>query len=234
LVYDTGAQFSERFNIGDAVLKPYLRHKGIKQISILLISHGDNDHIGGATAIIENFKIDEILSSVPEKIARQFPEQKSESCYAGQKWNWDGVDFEILHPQMGSLLTGNNASCVLKVSSKLGSVLLTGDIEKKAEKRLIERYSNRLDADILLVPHHGSRTSSTKEFISAVSPEYAFIPVGYRNRFGFPKQDIMTRYEVLGVKTFVSYKTGELSARFRDNGLQINEFRTKNRRFWHY
>jgi competence protein ComEC len=230
LIYDTGARFSERFNIGDAVLKPYLRYRGNKQISILLISHGDNDHTGGAATIIENFKTSKILSSVPEK----FIGQKTESCHMSLKWNWDGVDFEILHPQKETLFTGNNASCVLKVSSKLGSVLLTGDIEKKAEKSLIERYSNKLDVDILLVPHHGSRTSSTKEFISAVSPEYAFISAGYRNRFGLPKQDIITRYEVLGVKTFVSYKTGALSAKFRDNGLQIDEFRTKNRRFWHH
>ncbi len=234
LIYDTGARFSERFNIGDAVLKPYLRHKGIKQISLLLISHGDNDHIGGATAIIENFKINKILSSVAERFTGHFPEHKSESCYVGQKWRWDDVDFEILHPKVESSLLGNNASCVLKVSSRLGSVLLAGDIEKKAEKSMIERYGNNLHADILLVPHHGSRTSSTKDFISAVSPKYAFIPAGYRNRFGFPKQDIMDRYELHGVKTLVSYETGELSAKFRDEGLQIDEFRTKNRRFWHH
>jgi competence protein ComEC len=234
LIYDTGARFSERFNIGDAALKPYLRQKGIGQISTLLISHGDNDHIGGASAIIENFKINKILSSVPERIAEYFPGQKSESCRAGQKWSWDGVHFEILHPHIKNLFKGNNRSCVLKVTSRLGSVLLVGDIEKQAEKSLIKHYSNKLDADILLVPHHGSRTSSIKEFISAVSPEYAFISAGYRNRFGFPKRDIMARYEIHGVKTFVSYKTGELSAKFRNEGLQIDEFRTKNRRFWHH
>ena len=234
LVYDTGAQFSERFNIGDAVIKPYLRHKGINQISMLLISHGDNDHIGGTGALIEHFEINEILSSVPAQFVEYFPGKKAKACYAGQKWHWDGVNFEILHPQKENLFKGNNASCVLKVSSKSGSVLLTGDIEKQAEKSLIEHYSNKLHADILVVPHHGSKTSSIMTFISAVSPEYAFIPAGYRNRFGFPKQDIMQRYDTHGVKTFVSYETGELSAKFRDDGLKIDEFRTKNRRFWHH
>jgi competence protein ComEC len=230
LVYDTGAQFSDRFNIGDAVVKPYLRAKGINQLSMLLISHGDNDHIGGAKAIIEDFKIGQIFSSESTSIAGK----KVEHCYAGQKWTWDNVDFEILHPKKKSIYNGNNASCVLKVSSKWGSVLLTGDIEREAEESLIKSNSNKLHADILLVPHHGSRSSSTKEFITAVSPLYAIVSAGYRNRFGLPKQDIMAQYEAQDIKTFVSYKTGELSVKFRDTGLQIDEFRTKNRRFWHY
>jgi competence protein ComEC len=230
LVYDTGAKFSERFNIGDAVIKPYLRSKGINQLSMLLISHGDNDHIGGAESIIDNFEINQTLSSEPTHIAGK----KVENCYAGQKWTWDSVDFEILHPKTKSIYTGNNASCVLKISSKWGSVLLTGDIEKEAEESLLISESEKLQADVLLVPHHGSRTSSTKEFITAVSPQYAIVSAGYRNRFGLPKQDIMAQYEAQDVKTFVSYKTGELSVKFRDTGLQIDEFRTKNRRFWHY
>jgi competence protein ComEC len=230
LVYDTGAQFSERFNIGDAVLKPYLRDKGVNQISMLLISHGDNDHIGGMDAVLENFTIDRILSSVPAQMSME----KSEKCHSGQKWTWDGVDFEIIHPQRESKFTGNNASCVVKISSEYGSVLLTGDIERQAENSLLDTYRARLAADILLVPHHGSRTSSTDEFITAVSPEFAFIPTGFRNRFGFPKQDIMSRYENHGVETLVSYKTGEISAKLREGGLQIDEYRTNSRRFWHH
>jgi len=230
LVYDTGALFSERFNIGDAVLKPYLRYKGINQISMLLISHGDNDHIGGANALIENFKIDRILTSVPT----QLPLEKSELCHAGQNWTWDGVDFEILHPQVEDLFTGNNGSCVLKVSSQHGSVLLTGDIERRAEESLLKNARDLIKTDILLVPHHGSKTSSSKQFISASAAKYAFIAAGYRNRFGFPKQDIISRYEIHGVETLVSNVTGEISAKFREGGLQIDEFRTSNRRFWHY
>jgi competence protein ComEC len=234
LVYDTGAKFSERFNIGDAVVKPYLREKGVKQISVLLISHGDNDHIGGADAVVENFRVNKIISSVPEAVDKQFPDIESESCLLGQKWHWDGVDFEILQPKTGEIFNGNNASCVLKVSSMQGSVLLTGDIEKEAEASLIKQYQDNIRTDILLVPHHGSKTSSTEEFIAAVSPKYAFIPAGYRNRFGFPKKDIIKRYDAHDVKTYVSYETGEISAKFRDEGLQIDEFRTNNRRFWHH
>ncbi len=234
LIFDSGAKFSERFNIGDAVIKPYLRQKGIERVSMLIISHADNDHIGGADAIINNFEIEQILTSVPAEFYQQSISGRVEACYSGQKWNWDGVSFEILHPAKASLFTGNNASCVLKVSSGTGAVLLTGDIEQEAEQSLINNYEKHLDADILLVPHHGSKTSSTKHFISAVSPKYAFISAGYRNRFGFPKKDIINRYDAHGVKTFVSNETGELTAKFRDEGLQIDEFRTKNRRFWHH
>ena len=230
LLYDTGARFSDRFNIGDAVVKPYLRQKGINELSILIISHGDNDHIGGAKSVINNFRVDKIISSVPRKLEAH----NVVRCLAGQSWQWDGVLFEIISPELGSVLEGNNASCVLKISSPQGSVLLTGDIEKQAEFNLLNRRKSKLASDILLVPHHGSRTSSMPAFISAVSAEHAFLAVGYKNRFGFPKQDIMARYDAQKVKTYVSYETGELSAKFRQTGLQIDEFRTKNRRFWHY
>lgn len=230
LLYDAGARFSERFNTGDAVVKPYLRQKGVRDLSMFIVSHGDNDHIGGANAVINNFRINQIISSVPEKLAGE----KAEHCGEGQLWQWDDVDFEMLSLASATGLSGNNASCVLKVSSKYGSVLLTGDIEKEAEAVLVNKYRKKLISDILLVPHHGSKTSSTKAFISAVSPEYAFIPAGYKNRFGFPKQDIMARYDTFSVKTYISHETGELSAKFFKTGLQINEFRTKNRRFWHH
>jgi competence protein ComEC len=230
VVYDTGAKFSERFNISDAVIKPYLRYKGINSISLLIVSHGDNDHIGGAKALIETNTPNKILSSVPSQLSGF----NAEMCQAGQNWIWDGVTFEILHPLPEGSFTGNNASCVLKVSSNLGSVLLTGDIEKQSERSLINNYPDILHSDILLVPHHGSRTSSTTKFIEAVSPDYAVISAGYRNRFGLPKQDIISKYEAYGVNTYVSYKTGELSAKFRGDGLKIDEFRTKNRHFWHH
>ncbi len=230
LVYDTGARFSERFNIGDAVIKPYLREKGITRLSMLIVSHGDNDHIGGAYTIIEQFKIDKILSSVPEKL----PASYAERCHAGQKWLWDGVEFEVLHPSIESDFTGNNASCVLKISSQQGSVLLTGDIEQAAEESLINNMPEQIKADILLAPHHGSKTSSSNGFITTIAPKYAVISAGYRNRFGFPKQDIMSRYEAHGVETLVTYMAGEISMKFSTVGLKIEQFRSKNRRFWHH
>lgn len=229
LVYDTGARFSERFNIGDAVLIPYLRAKGFNELSMLMISHGDNDHIGGANALIKRIKINRILTSTPEKFSVD-----TEICTKGNKWIWDEVVFEILHPALESNFIGNNASCVLKVSSRYGTVMLTGDIEKQAEKSLLADLAQQLKADILLVPHHGSKTSSTSEFINAVNPDYAFFSAGYNNRFGFPKQDIIERYKIFGVETLISFETGELSANFDKSGLIVEQFRQKRRRFWHH
>ena len=229
LVYDTGAKFSDRFNAGANIIIPYLKSEGINEISTLIVSHGDNDHIGGADALLIDYEIKNIFSSVPEKINNPV----TEHCYAGQKWNWDGVNFEILHP--GKLkLKGNNASCVLKVSTQNVSILLTGDIEKQAEFTLTNNNPSRLKADILIVPHHGSKTSSTLEFIKKVNPKYAFFPVGYRNRFGFPKQDIIQRYEDLGVDTRFSYQSGALLVKVRKDGLEIAEYRKQNQKIWHF
>ncbi len=229
LVYDTGARFSERFNIGDAVIAPYLKYKGVGAISTLVVSHGDNDHIGGARPLLEAFNVKRIISSVPEKFTRHAVEK----CYTGQQWEWDGVVFTILHPDPDEIGSGNNLSCVLKVSGRFGSVLLTGDIEKQVEKKLLQKSPERLKSTVLIVPHHGSRTSSTREFIQQVNPDYAFFSAGYGNRFGFPKQSVISRYNDADANVRISYKTGALTARFSREGLNIHEFRTQNQRIWH-
>lgn len=231
LIYDTGARFSDRFDIGRAVITPFLKHKGINTISTLVVSHGDNDHIGGSESLLDEFKIDKVLTGVPDK----FNNRRVERCRHGQQWNWDGVRFEILHPMTdNSAHRGNNGSCVLRISGQYGAVLLTGDIEQQAEWSLLRTSPDKLAATVLVVPHHGSRTSSTREFIGKVNPEYAFFPVGYRNRFGFPKQDIIDRYRDLGIKTRLTWLAGAISVKFGPNGVDIDEFRTRNRRLWHF
>lgn len=229
LLYDTGARFSERFNVGEAVIVPYLVNQGVNQLDMLVISHGDNDHIGGASAVIEAAQPGVVLSSVPVETGYQH----AFNCHAGQGWDWDGVRFEMLHPASDSTLEGNNASCVLKVSGAYGSVLLTGDIEKRAEADLVQHHYGKLDSRVLVVPHHGSRTSSSQAFINAVGPDYAFITAGYRNRFGLPKQDIIMRYTQRGVDTRVSYQSGALLVNFASSGLTVDEYRHDYRRFWH-
>ena len=228
LVFDAGAEFSPRFNIGDAVVLPYLKQQGIKRLDTLLISHGDNDHIGGAAAILKKIETAKILSSVPES----FPMYHAEPCLRGQHWNWDGVDFTILHPG-DEAMNDNNRSCVLKIESVNGSLLLTGDIERQAENLLLKTDLSLLRADVLVVPHHGSRTSSSAEFIEAVSPSIALFAAGYRNRFGFPKQDIIARYESRGIETRTSYVSGGITLFFHESGLRLNESRNEQSHFWH-
>lgn len=226
LVYDTGPRFSARFDTGRAVVIPYLRHQGIRRVDTLVISHGDNDHIGGAHSLLTAFAVGRILSSVPARLPG------AHSCSAGQHWQWDGVDFKMLHPPENHRLTGNNASCVLKVSSRYGSVLLPGDIEARAERELLEREGEALAAQILVVPHQGSKTSSTSAFIDAVHPQIALFASGYRNRFGHPNSDVKTRYQQRQVTLFESSAHGAVEIHLSVHGSETRSYRQHNKRYW--
>jgi len=232
LVYDTGPKSRSGFDTGSAVVIPFLRAKGIQQIDRLLISHGDNDHSGGARSILETLTVSEVLTSATEK----FKGDNVLSCQAGQHWHWDNVNFQILYPPANFIVSKkNNRSCVLKVTTASGiSILLPGDIEKRAEYNLLRRYRTDLKADILIAPHHGSKTSSTENFIDAVQPTIALFPVGYRNRFGHPNKEIMQRYRRRKIHTWDTAKAGAIQFRLSDDG--ISEFwlaREEMRRYWH-
>lgn len=198
LVFDTGPRYSERFDTGSSVVAPYLLSQNIPMIDTLIISHGDNDHRGGTDGLTQTVPTKQIFSS------DILPYPDAQRCQAGQHWQWDGVDFTILQPFSEQSGSKNNRSCVLKVSSPDIQLLLPGDIEQEAEQQLVNVYGSELQANILVVPHHGSRTSSTTAFIDAASPDYALFPVGYRNRYGFPKDDIVQRYrgrEIITLQT---------------------------------
>lgn len=191
LVYDAGPRFSETFDTGQAVVVPFLRHQGIQRLDVLVVSHGDNDHLGGVASLLAAYPAAAVLSSVPGEV----PADRVRSCRRGQHWDWDGVNITMLHPAIGDGLSGNNASCVLRIDAGDGqSMLLTGDIERRAEQVLLAEQRDRLPVDVLVVPHHGSLTSSSREFIEAVRPDMALFPSGYRNRYGFPKRVIVDRY----------------------------------------
>jgi len=229
LVYDTGARFSDDFNAGAAVVVPYLRRAGIAHLDKLIISHGDNDHSGGADALLAAYPDTTVLSSVPAA----FTSPSWSPCMAGQHWQWDGVRFQILHPEVTKPGTENNQSCVLKISTADYSILLPGDIEKEAEYRLLHRYADKLSAEVLVAPHHGSKTSSTTAFIEAVHPRLVLFPVGYRNRFRFPNQDIMRRYEMQGVRSYDTARHGAILIRIDHSGITATTWRKEYRRFWH-
>ncbi len=230
LVYDTGARFSNTFNAGDAVILPYLRKLGVRGIDTLMISHGDNDHIGGTTALLAGISVGQVIHSTDKKIDHAPVQQ----CVAGQQWQWDNVQFNVLGPAADWYSTDNNRSCVLRVSNAGGSVLLTGDIESHAEKTMLRQYGDSLRSSIILVPHHGSRTSSTTAFVGAVNPDYALVSSGYRNRFGFPKADIVKRYEDRGIEVLITAETGAMAFRIHpQNGVELlDRYRHTGRRYW--
>jgi competence protein ComEC len=231
LVYDTGARFSEEFDAGSAVVLPYLRAKGVGLVDRLVISHLDNDHAGGVSPLVEQIPISNVLSS--ESSQEFHPRQQL--CQLGQKWVWDGVRFEMLFPdsvthnQRGR----NDRSCVLKVSNAKHSVLLTGDIEALSEYRLVSLYGEKLNADVLIAPHHGSKTSSTARFIDTVKPRYVLFPIGYRNRYRFPATRVLTRYNASGAQLFDTAQHGAIEFRLPELGpLSFALYRPQTQRFW--
>ncbi|MEE9339188.1 MAG: DNA internalization-related competence protein ComEC/Rec2 [Methylococcaceae bacterium] len=228
LVFDTGAKYSNKFNMGDAVVIPFLESKGIEIVDTLLISHGDNDHSGGALSLIKQKNVSNILTSVPNLFEQYSPV----FCLRGQNWEWDQVRFEILSPSEGFIEGENNNSCVLKVSSIYGTLLLTGDIEKPAEDWLVTNSANQLESDILIAPHHGSKTSSSISLLEQVSPKMILIPVGYRNRFFFPHQEIVERYKKLSIPWISTADKGAVVVQMKHNSILVHSTRDGQSKYW--
>lgn len=226
LVYDTGPKYRTGFTAASATLMPYLNSRGIKHIDTLIISHADNDHIGGYQALTKQFSVGELLSSRPDKLPNAKP------CIAGQSWQIGGGQFTIISPETNTPKGSNNHSCVLMVEYKGVRTLITGDIEKQVERYLIARQQ-ALSADIMLVPHQGSKTSSTSEFIDAVSPKLALFAAGYRNHYGHPHKTVVQRYQTRNIKTLSTIESGSILLKINENQWQIEEFRTSRKAFWH-
>ena len=235
LIYDTGPQFSTDANSGNRILLPYLRAQGVQHLDGLIVTHQDMDHAGGALSLLDGLPVDWTASSMPEDHPfRQAPGHRP--CFDGQAWTWDSVRFEMLHPAPADYAAAkrksNDMSCVLKVTSAQGSVLLTGDIETVSEQALSKRHGALLRADVLLAPHHGSRTSSSAEFLAAVGAGTVIFPVGYRNRFRHPNAAVLQRYEATGARLLRSDRDGAVTLRFGVlRGLTLE--REERRRYWH-
>lgn len=208
LIYDTGPGFRSGSDTGEEVLIPYLRSQGIAAPDLAVVSHGDNDHAGGLASLRKAYPGLKVYTGAMDRI----PDAKP--CLRGQRWDWDGVHFEVLYPELGNPLSGNDASCVLKVTGPGGSVLLAGDLMKKGEKRLLELEPAGLASEVLVAPHHGSNSSSTPPFVVAVHPSQVLFPVGYRNRWSFPKPEVVARYAAIAVLADTA-TDGALCVRFR-------------------
>lgn len=219
LLYDTGPSHGpEGSGAGDRIIAPWLRARGIGRLDRLVVSHDDRDHWGGAAEIARQFDIGLLMGSLAAThVLRALP-VTFEDCGRGRRWHWDGVHFEIIHPgppEAGPPASDNSRSCVLRIRSAAGSALLTGDIERADEARLVQIYGSAgLRSDLLLVPHHGSRTSSSEAFIDAVSPTMAVVQAGWRNRYRHPAAPVLDRYRDRGVRVLRTDLDGALSIRF--------------------
>jgi competence protein ComEC len=233
LVYDAGPLYSRETDAGQRVLVPLLRALD-ERVDVLVLSHRDADHTGGAVAVLTMQPGARLLSSLETSHplrALRFVER----CVAGQSWEWDGVQFEILHPQPDAYAAParpNSLSCVLRVGNGQVHALLAGDIEKPQEAALAENPA-RIRSDWLLVPHHGSRTSSSAAFLDAVQPAIALAQSGYRNRFGHPAPDVVQRYVDRGIALSASPACGALTWQSAAPSA-IRCERTAAPHYWHH
>ena len=231
LVFDTGPRYRSGFETGSRVVSPYLQHQGIERLDALILSHGDVDHIGGTSGLLGQVAATQVWAGEPD--TRLTP--RAEPCLDGYSWRWDGVVFTLWHPLGAGQAQGNNASCIVKVENARDSILLTGDIEVAAEQRLLRQHAQWLDSGVVVAPHHGSRTSSSREFVEATRPTYVVYSAGYRNRFGFPAPDVATRWHAVGAAAMNTADGGAIQIDVTaDAGLQPPAaFRLRARRYWH-
>ena len=231
LVFDTGVKSSDSFDMGKRVVLPYLYGQGIRQLDLLMLSHADNDHNGGALALAQTMPIQQIMGSSPEVL----PDYKVTLCQAGQHWQWDGVNFEVLHPSAN--FTGksdNERSCVLRVSNAHHSVLLTGDIEKDAELQLV-KPQHSLASEVLILAHHGSKYSSSYTFLDAVQPKLAIVSSGYLNRFNHPHPETINRLTQHGIPWLNTVQSGAIRLYFPPNAdaFNLEQWRLLDQHIWH-
>ena len=222
LLYDAGPAFEEGFDAGESVVVPYLLSRGIHRLDRLLLSHDDNDHAGGVAAVLRRLPVGE-----------QYGTPGQASCAQGLNWSWDGVDFEVLHPSLEGGGSDNNRSCVLRIEAGGQVALLTGDIERAAEQALLQRHGGRLRSDLLLSPHHGSRTSSSPDFVVAVQPRWVIHPAAWRSFFGHPRPEVVERYEAVGAVQFVTGIEGMLRLQLpAETGVPPERWRPEAGRWW--
>lgn len=231
LLYDTGPRYAQDSDAGQRVVLPLLQAMG-EDLDRIVLSHSDSDHTGGAAAVHAAFPRARVLASLrPDEVLAGVP--APQSCRAGRRWTWDGVRFEILYPSpkdAATVRSSNGVSCVLRISNGNAAVLLTGDLEAPQERVLVERVP-ALRSDVLLVPHHGSNTSSTDALLQAVQPRLALIQSGYRNRYGHPTARVLARYAQHGITTHGSPDCGAMHWH-SSAPAQLHCERERSRRYW--
>jgi competence protein ComEC len=236
LLYDTGPGFSGEADSGNRILVPSLRAQGISQLDELILTHDDTDHTGGALSVMQAMPIGLLSSSLPADSPILQQARSHERCADGQQWLWEGVLFEVLHPSRASYAdektSKNNRGCTLRISTARYSVLLAADIEKDSETRLMKLHPDKLASTMLVVAHHGSKSSSGEPFVQAVRPRYAVFTAGYRNRYGHPKEEVVARYRAVGSELLRSDQDGAIVVDINMVDFSVERYRKTHARYW--
>ena len=235
LLYDTGPYYSSVADAGQRVIVPYLRAIGVERLDGLVITHRDTDHSGGALSVLESMPVGWVADAPDTHFADLFPSVRQKNCVAGADWTWDGVRFEFLHPadhmrskEQASKQASNHQSCVLRISTGGKSMLLTSDIEMADETAIMTAGLGH--SDVILVPHHGSGTSSSAAFLERVNPAVAVIPVGYRNRYRHPKPSVLSEYEARKIRVLRTDADGMVQVELPT--MAVTAYRQVHRRYW--
>lgn len=259
MLFDTGPRLSADYDMGQSVVIPALEQKHIKKLDLMIISHADNDHSGGSKSVLQNLPVKMILTSVPalyaqlpdrlptrlgtpnrfsEVLQKHWPKPQVLSCETGQHWQWDNVNFMVLSPDKNyASQKSNDRSCVIRVSNTFNSLLLTGDIEKTTEKHLLATTApHMLKADLIIAPHHGSKSSSSEAFVNTVHPSWVFYATGYRNRFHFPHAEVVSRYNKIGTQSLDTAQDGEIILKIQSKNKTLSPIQTRktDKHFWNF
>jgi competence protein ComEC len=233
LLFDAGARYPSEFDLGEAAVLPTLRALGSDRLDVLMVSHGDNDHAGGAPAVAKAYPDAAVFVGEPQRI--QLP---GAQCRIGQAWTWDEVKFSVLNPAPDALggaqaASGNDRSCVLLVEGRAGRLLLTGDISSRVEGAVAAQVGAGTPL-VLVVPHHGSKSSSGAEFLATLQPDFGLVSAGWRNRFGHPNPLVAARYAEAGIALANTATDGALQVAFANDAPPriLARERVRQRRYW--
>ena len=238
ILYDTGAGYPSGFNMLESVISPYFQYRGIETIDHLILSHADNDHAGGLSFIdkqvaLNKISVGKIKYNESSKIIKQYSFAEKGSCKQGDDFTWQGLTFSVLWPVTIQDKENDN-SCVINISDGKYNVLLTGDISRKVEKLLIAMpdISNKLKADVIIAPHHGSKTSSSLRFIEAVKPVAVIFSAGFLNRWHMPNKAVLKRYKKFNVAPYSTAEQGMIQIKVEQQGLEIESYREHINPYW--
>jgi competence protein ComEC len=225
VLYDAGPRYRSGFDSGAEVVVPAIRALNAPPPDTVIISHDHNDHTGGVAAVLEAFPDARVIRGPDVE------QPAGDICFTGMTWHVDDVEFLILHPSENFFWRGNESSCLLKVTASGVSLLITGDMEGHAERAVID--DPRLVSDVVVVGHHGSRTSSSPAFVTGTSPRYALISVDYYSRWGFPSPEVRQRWTEAGARVLVTGESGALHVTMNAGGVEVHPQRLHRTRYWH-
>ncbi len=228
LLYDTGPAFRSGRDSGELVVLPFLRANALRGIDMVMVSHGDADHAGGLRSILSAARVKDVLLGPSVKL----PKQSASRCEAGQHWRWDGVEFSVLNPTPQLRSLDNDSSCVLQIAGIGGSTMLTGDIESRAERELVAA-GVLPPTQIVIAPHHGSRTSSSAALVDALRAQYVVFATGYLNHWGFPKEEVVQRWQAAGATPYDTSTSGAIGFEVNASGIKAPvQYRRAHPHYW--